>query len=317
MRLNDEFFNICVQFKHGNTVARVPVTRAKVLIGALVLLSLSLPICVVNWPPSASANPANASPYNDSLSNLIAKQKEEIAKIRNVSQDNLDALAIRLGQLQAQMMRINGLGQHLTEMANLDDGEFDFESDPGLGGPTDATEVQSVSAQYFLRGLDQLEAKLKDQEQQLTSLESLVREANFEKRVAPAGSPVVDGWVSSYYGMRTDPFTGKRTSHLGIDFAGKTDSNVVSVADGVVTWSGVKEGYGDLVEINHGNGYITRYGHNAKNLVEVGDVVIQGQTIAKIGSTGRSTGTHVHFELIKNGRQINPKGYVQKSRDQG
>jgi len=133
-----------------------------------------------------------------------------------------------------------------------------------------------------------------------------------KEEVFPEGRPIGRGWISSYYGMRTNPFTGKLQFHKGMDFASKSGSNVQAVAGGVVTWSSKRYGYGNLVEINHGNGYVTRYGHNKENLVQVGDTVKKGQSISLMGSTGRSTGPHVHFEVLKNGRQINPQRFVQR-----
>jgi murein DD-endopeptidase MepM/ murein hydrolase activator NlpD len=130
----------------------------------------------------------------------------------------------------------------------------------------------------------------------------------------PAGRPITSGWLSSYFGIRTDPFTGKKERHKGLDFAGKLGSDVVAVASGVVTWAGRRYGYGNLVEINHGNGYSTRYGHNDKITVKVGDAVKKGQIIAKMGSTGRSTGPHVHFEVLHKGKQVDPMSYIKTAR---
>ena len=137
---------------------------------------------------------------------------------------------------------------------------------------------------------------------------------NLQAEVIPAGRPITRGWLSSYYGMRTDPFSGRRAHHSGIDFAGKMGSDVVTVAAGVVTYSGRRSGYGNLVEINHGKGYVTRYGHNSELLVEVGETVKKGQIIAKMGSSGRSTGPHVHFEVLVNGRAVDPKKYILASK---
>jgi murein DD-endopeptidase MepM/ murein hydrolase activator NlpD len=129
-----------------------------------------------------------------------------------------------------------------------------------------------------------------------------------------SGRPIEKGWISSGYGKRNDPFTGKLAMHSGIDFAGVEGTNVVSVAAGVVTWVGARSGYGQLVEIAHGDGYVTRYSHNKENLVEPGDVVRKGQAIALMGSTGRSTGAHVHYEVYKHGRSVDPSSYVRRTR---
>lgn len=132
----------------------------------------------------------------------------------------------------------------------------------------------------------------------------------FAERLA---RPVVGGWVSSHYGQRSDPFTGHPAIHRGLDFAGPANSVILAVAPGVVTWSGPLRGYGNLIEIDHGNGWVTRYGHNASNFVSLGDYVKPGQTIALMGATGRATGTHLHFEVLYQGRHMNPARFVPRT----
>lgn len=129
-------------------------------------------------------------------------------------------------------------------------------------------------------------------------------------RALDINRPVAGGWVSSRFGQRVDPFTGRLAIHRGLDFAGLDNSAILAVAPGVVTWSGRQRGYGNLIEIDHGRGWVTRYGHNASNLVAVGDYVKPGQTIALMGSTGRATGTHLHFEVLYRGRHQNPARFV-------
>ena len=158
------------------------------------------------------------------------------------------------------------------------------------------------------------ESRLSNREQQLEILESLLTNRQLEDQAWLSGQPVEKGWISSHYGQRTDPFSGKLAMHRGIDFAGKEGSNVVAVAGGVVTWVGSKTGYGQLVEISHGDGFVTRYSHNKENLVAPGEVVRKGQAIALMGSTGRSTGAHVHYEVYKHGRSVDPSSYVRRTR---
>jgi len=171
-----------------------------------------------------------------------------------------------------------------------------------------------MSVPDFLKALEDLSSQLEDRSQQLAVLEDMMMNRKLDEEVVPAGRPITRGWLSSYFGMRTDPFTGRRAHHAGIDFAGKLGSDVVAVAAGVVTYAGKRSGYGNLVEINHGKGYATRYGHTREILVEVGQTVKKGQLIAKMGSTGRSTGPHVHFEVLYNGRAVNPIKYIHASR---
>jgi len=244
----------------------------------------------------------------------ISQQKRQVVDAKQQAQAYINALSLRVGELQAHVMRLDALGQRLTKMADLEKGEFDFDQPPAQGGPEDAADTAPEDTQGILQAMDQLSSRLDDREQQLGALETMLLHTNLQKQVYPTGRPVRGGWISSYFGMRADPFTGKREFHKGIDFAGKRGSKVMAVAAGVVTWAGSRYGYGNLVEIDHGNGYVTRYGHNMKVLVKVGERVKQGQPIALMGSTGRSTGPHVHFEVRHNGVAVNPAKYVRASR---
>ncbi|MEJ2346646.1 MAG: M23 family metallopeptidase [Gammaproteobacteria bacterium] len=249
-----------------------------------------------------------------SWQHALAQQRHDLAALKQRYQTYADALSLRVGQLQAHVMRLNALGHRLTKMADLDKTEFDFDQPPAQGGPEDSHETQPQLNQDIVQTMDNLAAQLDDRTQQLDALETMLMHSNLQKQVYPAGRPVKHGWLSSGYGYRADPFTGKREFHKGLDFAGKMGSPVIAVAAGVVTWSGKRYGYGNMVELDHGNGYSTRYAHNSKILVKVGERVKKGQTIALMGSTGRSTGPHVHFEVLHNGREVNPSKYVRASR---
>ncbi len=241
-------------------------------------------------------------------------QRLQLAEVTQKAEENLNALALRLGKLQAHVIRLDALGSRLTNMAKLDKGEFDFESPPAQGGPVaDLQQSSMMQVPDFVAALNDLSAQLDDRNKQLSVLETMIMNRNLQAEVMPTGRPIARGWLSSYFGMRTDPFSGRRVHHAGVDFAGKLGSDVVAVAAGVVTFSGRRSGYGNLVEINHGNGYMTRYGHNLKNLVNVGQTIKKGELIAKMGTTGRSTGPHVHFEVIVNGRHVDPKRYIHAS----
>ena len=242
----------------------------------------------------------------------LQSQRKDLSEAQRMTTDTMDALAMRLGNLQAHVIRLDALGDRLTKMAKIENGEFDFSSEPAQGGPEAAGQstAESVAMPEFLAALDNLSKQLDDRAQQLGLLETMMMSRSLEDEVVPAGRPIMTGWLSSYYGIRTDPFHGRKEMHKGIDFAGKMGSDVVSVASGVVTWAGKRYGYGNLVEINHGNGYVTRYGHNQNVLVKVGDTVKKGQVLAKMGSTGRSTGPHVHFEVLKDGQSVDPITYI-------
>lgn len=262
---------------------------------------------------SQSASAAGES-TQEVLHDLLQTQREELEETRGRTQQHLDALALRLGQMQSDILRINALGERLVELGELDQEEFNFQEIPARGGIEALESSRSVSPSELLSEMEQLSRMIEDREHKLTLMEGLIRDSQLRDEMRPSGRPVEKGWVSSSYGYRNDPFTGKRTFHHGVDVAGKKNSNVVAVASGVVTWVGTKSGYGQLVEIRHPDGYSTRYGHNSKILVKVGDLVTQGQPVALMGSSGRSTGPHVHFEIARNGKTLNPAKYLRRKR---
>ena len=242
----------------------------------------------------------------------LHRQQIALENIQEESDANVDALSSRLGLLQAHVMRLDALGRKLINMANIDQGEFDFDNTPALGGP-ETMEQKAAQALELSVAISQLSLELQNRQNQLQVLENLVMNENLQKEVQPSGRPIKKGWLSSYYGMRTHPLSGRKEMHKGIDFAGKMGGGVIAVAKGVVTYAGKKYGYGQVIDIAHGNGFTTRYAHNSKLLVSVGDTVEKGFQIAEIGSSGRSTGPHVHFEVLKNGRQVNPTKFIRAS----
>jgi murein DD-endopeptidase MepM/ murein hydrolase activator NlpD len=244
----------------------------------------------------------------------LTQQQAIVDSTRRTLQQNLDALALRLGQMNAHVVRLDALGTRLTQMAGLKDGEFDFTSAPSLGGPEEplaATEAMQING--VVGALDVLSDQLADRNRQLTVLEDLLLNRKLRDEVRPGGRPVTQGYISSEFGSRTDPFTGRRAFHKGVDFAGREGADVVAVGTGVVIWSGERYGYGQLVEINHGNGYVTRYAHNVDNLVAVGDTVRRGQVVARMGGTGRATGPNLHFEVLLNDKPVDPLTYISQA----
>ncbi len=240
-------------------------------------------------------------------------QKAEIERLRQHSQEQLDALTVRIAELQARLVRLDALGKRLTHIADLDEGEFDFDRTPPVGGP-EANELGvTVEVDDFIGTIDELSRTIDDREQQLEVIEALLGSRKIQNDVFIAGRPIRKGWLSSKYGKRTDPFTGRVAWHEGVDFAGKDGSDVIAVAAGVVTWSGPRYGYGLLVEVDHGAGYTTRYAHNKKALVKAGDIVGKGQTLSLMGSSGRSTGPHVHYEVRYKGRAMNPSKFIYRA----
>jgi len=241
---------------------------------------------------------------------MLNEQKEEIARLRAHVRERVDAIALRLGKVNAHVIRLDALGKRLIEMANIDHREFDFDSAPSTGGPEPGDEAVAAQIPDITRMLDELERRVQLRDAQLAALENVILARELREQIRPEGRPVRAGFISSHFGERQDPFTGHQAFHRGVDFAGSAGTEVVAVAAGVVTWAGERAGYGNMVEISHGDGYVTRYGHNLRNLVTVGQTVTRGQPVALMGSTGRSTGPHVHFEVLRNGKQVNPASFV-------
>ncbi len=240
----------------------------------------------------------------------VHHQQVQLTNIREEADADVDALSSRIGLLQAHVMRLDALGRKLVQMASIDKTEFDFDSTPAIGGP-EADSNNGLEPSEVSQAIDHLSRELGKRENQLQVLENLVLNENLQKEVLPRGRPILKGWLSSYFGMRTHPISGRREMHKGIDFAGKMGGPVIAVAKGVVVYAAKRYNYGQVVDIAHGNGYVTRYAHNSKILVSVGDTVEKGFKIAEIGSSGRSTGPHVHFEVIKNGREVNPVRFIR------
>jgi len=243
----------------------------------------------------------------------LQDQQASLQEYKHKSQQHIDALTARVGHLQARLLRLDALGQRLTQNANFDQGEFDFGSQPARGGPDSVLAGESYSVSGLSALLAKIEANAQSHELQLELMDELIVNRKFQHEKFVAGRPILKGWLSSYYGYRSDPFTGKRTWHAGVDFAGKEDSPIVAVAGGVVTLVKDKPGYGLMLEISHGAGLVTKYAHCKQVVVKVGEVVQKGQKIAAMGSTGRSTGPHVHFEVLKHGKTLNPIKFIQRA----
>jgi murein DD-endopeptidase MepM/ murein hydrolase activator NlpD len=255
----------------------------------------------------------NALDQLGSWSADLLNQKAQIEDVRRVLQEKVNALALRVGQMNANVIRLDALGKRLTRMANLNDGEFDFGNPPALGG-AEGADGQPAQIPNLTAMVDDLQNQLSSREQQLSVLENLILTRELNKQVYPEGRPVEEGFISSYFGRRADPFTGYTAVHKGLDFAAPEGTQVSSVAAGLVTFAGERAGYGQMVEITHGNGLSTRYAHNEKLLVKQGDMVSKGQAVSLIGSTGHSTGPHLHFEVLRDGAPVDPLRFIGEER---
>jgi murein DD-endopeptidase MepM/ murein hydrolase activator NlpD len=304
---------IIVDQKHGETRSLVLKGWARV---ALSVCLLGIPVILGYYGYHFSAL-RNADFYKDEASQAwtddLKSQRADVDQIRQDTLAQLEALTLRMANLQARILRLDALGQRLTEITELDDGEFDFTQTPAIGGPETADQ-EELKVPDFIQALDNLTREIEDKQQQLELLDSLMADQQIQTASFLSGRPVDRGWISSPYGRRIDPFTGNLAWHQGIDFAtGRTGVDVKAVASGVVTFAEEKQGYGMMVKVNHGNGYETLYAHDEKLLVKPGDIVKKGQIIALSGNSGRSTGPHVHFEVHKNGRVVDPSSYVHRT----
>ncbi len=242
----------------------------------------------------------------------LERQRIEIEDMQAQTRAEAAAVGRRMASMQARLLRMEALGERLTELAAIDKAEFRFDQPAALGGPDEGQDF--FDGLLYATAVDQLAQQVRAREAELSVLESLLAERRFTNEVSLAGRPVERGWMSSSFGRRADPFSGRMTWHAGVDFAGPEGGNVLAVGGGIVVFAGRRGGYGKMIEINHGGGYVTRYAHHSEILVDVGDIVKKGDTIAKIGATGRATGPHVHFEVLKDGRPIDPQRYIARSR---
>ncbi len=287
--------------------------RQAIVIGVVGLLVLPTFFAVLTFQTLKLTQPGHLDA--DIISRQQAQlqaQSDTLHTTRRNAESHLNALAQRLGRLQAQVLRLNALGGRLTRMAGLDSKEFDFRTLPAMGGPAADIKGSSQSPHEFLGSLDTLSTQIEQQTARLTALQSVLIDNQLQAAVTPAGWPVNGGWMSSKFGVRNDPFTGRKSIHHGVDIASPMGSSIMAMGDGVVTYAGSKRGYGMMVEVNHGQGYATRYAHASAVTVKVGDVVSRGDVVAKVGTSGRSTGPHLHFEVLKGRGKVDPVGYLQR-----
>lgn len=250
----------------------------------------------------------DVTPQAAPLLNVISPVATKIDGVKKLQREAY--YAKRIGTLQAEAIGLKALTTKLASMSGLDLTTAELDNVPGQGGLA-LQEAEAVTAEDFESYFSQLEDNFGNQSSELKQLQDYLITRDNIKSAIPSGRPIKDGWLSSYYGYRVDPFNGKKVFHHGLDFAGKEGSEVVAVADGIVSWQGTRGGYGEMIDIEHGNGYQTRYAHNKKLVVKLGDRVKKGQAIALMGSTGRSTGPHVHFEVLRDGKTVNPYNLIK------
>lgn len=245
---------------------------------------------------------------------VLADQREEAQKSQEIVQGHLNAMALRLGDLQAQMMRLDGLGERLAKIAGLKPQELQslqLGSAPPRGGAESSIRSRNFTVTEFSDLLAKLARQVDERSDQLGVLEALLVQTSANRKFLPSLAPIVDGWYSSNFGYRIDPFTGAKSFHEGIDFPASAGTAIVAAASGKVVYAGYHAEYGKIIEIDHGNGLLSRYAHASQIFVNEGDLVVRGQRLGSVGSTGRSTGPHLHFEVRLNGVPQNPARFLE------
>ena len=303
---------IFVNQRHGRTRA-YPLDRLTKCLLAVVGLAVIGTVFSLGYSTALVRNPHIITVESArNWQHDLQRQGAELADLKQHTEMHIDGLAVRLAKLQAEVARLEGVGARVVAVAGFDGGEVDFSQPVGGGGSgADIADAESYGVDGLTTAVDRLERQIEDRGLQLEIIESVLEDRRINKEASPGGQPLDDAWISSSFGNRTDPFTGRRAFHSGIDFSsGGAGSDINSIAAGVIVWAGPRGNYGQTVDVDHGNGYMTRYAHASKVMVEVGDVVEKGETIALVGSTGRSTSPHLHLEVYKNGRIVNPWSLV-------
>ena len=242
---------------------------------------------------------------------VLAAQKGETERSREFMQQNINAMAVKIGEMQAQLTRLDALGERLSSMAGMRPNEFRFSETPGLGGAQSTSmPPQNLTLLQFNEQVTLLSRQMENRTDQLGVLEAQLFEQAVKKKAMPTMMPVSAPFNASGFGRRIDPFTGQQAMHEGIDFITDTGTPVVAAAGGVVQFAGFHPQYGNMIDIDHGNDLVTRYAHLSKVHVKEGDMLQRGRRIANSGSTGRSTGPHLHFEVRFRGTPQNPARFL-------
>lgn len=307
--------NVIIVPRSPSSGRNVSLSPGQLLVLAVVVL-LGLPALIgfVTYQVAAYIDPAVGTrepEYVQRQAQKLVSERQVIEQARRDAELHLNALAQRLGHMQAELLRLNALGQRLSKMSGLDKKEFDFSEVPAMGGP-EPGQTATTTVPDFMKNLERVSGQIERKSERLAALESTLLDKQLHAAVHPVGWPTEGGWVSSGYGMRADPFNGHTGFHSGIDIAGRYGSPIKSMGGGVVSYAAERQGYGLVVEITHGNGFTTRYAHCKSLLVHVGDRITKGQEIALIGTSGRSTGPHLHIEVLQDGTAVNPRPFLKE-----
>jgi murein DD-endopeptidase MepM/ murein hydrolase activator NlpD len=279
------------------------VAGGAVALFSVLVLAFCIQYVVLRYAPSLN------SPLLNAL--ILSVQQEQNEKVQNYLRENLNAMAAKLGQMQAQLLRLDTLGERLAKTAGFKPQEFMFDQPPGRGGAVSSLPSYNLSLGDLTQQINLLTTQMEDRTEKLGVLDSLMIVDSAKKKLLPSVLPIEGGWYSSNYGWRIDPISGVRAYHEGMDFMAELGTPAHAAAGGMVIFSDFHPQYGNMVDIDHGNGLVSRYAHLSKRLVKNGDVVLSGGTIGAVGTTGRSTGPHLHFEVRQNGAPLNPVRFLR------
>jgi murein DD-endopeptidase MepM/ murein hydrolase activator NlpD len=286
--------------------------------GIVALLLVGLSINQMFGLYRLDATPQHAALSGNDAGKLLSALEQQISTVEQIKKTyanytvDVDTLSVRLGNLEAEMARLNALAKRVADKAKLDPQEFALDTKPGRGGVDQEilSGQHKTSSNELLSAFQEAENGVDRQKGMLSTLEQILEGVTLEQEVLPSGRPVHSGYISSEFGFRHDPFNGSIRLHKGMDFAGPIGTEIYSVGGGVVSFVGEKSGYGTALEIDHGDGLISRYGHLSATKAKEGEVVKKGDMVAWMGNTGHSTGPHLHLEVLKNGAQVNPREYL-------
>jgi murein DD-endopeptidase MepM/ murein hydrolase activator NlpD len=285
-------------------VVQISAAQIAATAGFLVLLLLLLSGAIYHYFFLKAAR--EGWPVVSQLVKLVVH--DEIAQRDRFMRENLDAMAQKVGDMQARMVKLEAMGDRVSGMAGLRPEDLKGAARvPGSGGPF--VPMSQPTLDDLTGALRTLSDAADDQGDLLTFAESRLLESRLKALMIPSSKPI-DVPVGSGFGFRPDPFTGRRALHTGLDFPADTGTPILAAAGGVVRTAGWHPEYGQMLEIDHGNGLVTRYGHTSKILVKEGDLVQRGQVVANVGTTGRSTGPHLHFEVLVDGVQQDPQKFL-------
>jgi len=285
----------------------VTLSQPQVILVALGILLSGFMLAMATYVVTMKFAVDLRNPYLRTL--LAALHEDELKRSEGEMKQNLNALAVKVGELQARIMRLDAFGVRLGKAAGIKADEFRFDEAPGQGGPA-PTAGRDLSVTEFNQLLAEISRVLDDRSDKLGVLDSLLMDDRLARKSVPTTMPVTAGYYSSNYGYRLDPITGRSTFHTGVDIIAAAGTAVMAAAGGVVSFSGFMAEYGNVVEVDHDNGLTSRYAHLSKSMVKIGDVILKGQLIAQVGSTGRTTGPHLHFEVREKGIPLNPNKFL-------